>query len=89
MNQILSAEKSYTYPEVLKQCLTYFNNDELAATTWINKYCLKDKQGNYLEKSPDDMHLRMAREFCRIEKKYAASETVLNDLSAYGKTRRL
>lgn len=87
MNQILSAEKSYTYPEVLKQCLTYFNNDELAATTWINKYCLKDKQGNYLEKSPDDMHLRMAREFCRIEKKYAASETVLNDLSAYGKTR--
>ena len=88
MNQTLSAEKSYTYTEVLKQCLNYFNNDELAATTWINKYCLKDRQGNYLEKSPDDMHLRMAKEFGRIETKYAYTETVSESLSDYGKIRK-
>ena len=88
MNQTLSAEKSYTYTEVLKQCLNYFNNDELAATTWINKYCLKDRQGNYLEKSPDDMHLRMAKEFGRIETKYAYTETVSESLSEYGKIRK-
>ena len=88
MNQTLSAEKSYTYTEVLKQCLDYFNNDELAATTWINKYCLKDRQGNYLEKSPDDMHLRMAKEFGRIETKYAYTETVSESLSEYGKIRK-
>ena len=88
MNQTLSAEKSYTYTEVLKQCLDYFNNDELAATTWINKYCLKDRQGNYLEKSPDDMHLRMAKEFGRIETKYAYTETVSESLSDYGKIRK-
>ena len=88
MNQTLSAEKSYAYTEVLKQCLDYFNNDELAATTWINKYCLKDRQGNYLEKSPDDMHLRMAKEFGRIETKYAYTETVSESLSEYGKIRK-
>ena len=88
MNQTLSAEKSYTYTEVLKQCLDYFNNDELAATTWINKYCLKDRQGNYLEKSPDDMHLRMAKEFGRIETKYTYTETVSESLSEYGKIRK-
>ena len=33
----------FTYQDVLKTSLDYFNGDELAATTWINKYCLKDK----------------------------------------------
>jgi len=73
---------------VLEQSLEYFNNDELAATTWINKYCLKDKHGNYLEKSPDEMHLRMAKEFGRVEDKYASTETVSEHLSDYGKNRK-
>jgi len=88
MNQTLSASKSFTYNDVLKACLNYFNNDELAATTWINKYCLKDKRGRYLEKSPDDMHQRMAKEFGRIENKYAHTETISEHLSAYGKIRK-
>ena len=88
MSQTLLPTKSYTYQDVLEQSLEYFNNDELAATTWINKYCLKDKQGNYLEKSPDDMHLRMAKEFGRIENKYAFTETVSESLSDYGKNRK-
>ena len=88
MNQTLLSSESFTYEEVLKTALDYFHNDELAATTWINKYCLKDKDGNYLEKSPDDMHLRMAKEFGRIENNYALTETLSEHLSDYGKNRK-
>lgn len=80
-------QKSYEYQEVLNACLDYFNNDELAATTWINKYCLKDSDGNYLEKTPDDMHKRMAKEFARMEAKYQLKEAAPENLSAYGKKR--
>jgi ribonucleoside-diphosphate reductase alpha chain len=76
----------YNYNEVLKASLAYFKGDELAATTWINKYAVKDKKGNYLEKSPKDMHLRMAKEFARIEEKYRL-KSVDKNLSAYGKVR--
>ncbi|MCB0472423.1 MAG: adenosylcobalamin-dependent ribonucleoside-diphosphate reductase, partial [Flavobacteriaceae bacterium] len=79
----------YTYDDVLKNTLKYFNGDELAATTWINKYCLKDPQGHYLESSPDDMHLRMANEFGRIESKYLQQYSGPTDnLSDYGKKRK-
>ncbi|MFA6713697.1 MAG: adenosylcobalamin-dependent ribonucleoside-diphosphate reductase, partial [Bacteroidales bacterium] len=37
---------------------------------WINKYALKDSFGNLYEKSPDEMHWRLANEFARIESKY-------------------
>jgi len=48
----------------------YFDGDELAANVFITKYALTDKDGDIHETSPDDMHLRMAKEFARIEKKY-------------------
>jgi len=80
--------KIYTYQDVLKASLDYFSGDELAATTWINKYCLKDKVGNYLEKSPEDMHSRMAKEFGRIETNYLKTDTVSDNLSTYGKKRK-
>jgi len=78
----------FTYQDVLKTSLDYFNGDELAATTWINKYCLKDKSGNYLEKTPDDMHKRMAEEFGRVESTYFQTETKSDNLSVYGKKRK-
>ena len=81
-------EVTYTYDEVLKHSLPYFNGDELAATTWINKYAVKNKKGAFLEKTPDDMHIRMAKEFARIEAKYAQEETPLENLSTYGKKRK-
>lgn len=56
--------------EVKKQATQYFKGDELAANVWINKYSLKDSQGNLYEMTPDDMHRRLAREIARIEKKY-------------------
>ena len=60
-------KEGYTYEQVLTSSLSYFKGDELAATTWINKYALKNYQGMFLEKNPDDMHKRMAREFAKIE----------------------
>ncbi|MDA3867509.1 MAG: adenosylcobalamin-dependent ribonucleoside-diphosphate reductase [Salinivirgaceae bacterium] len=62
--------QTYTFQEALKSSIEYFNGDELAATVWINKYALKDSQGNLFEKNPDDMHKRIAGEIERIEKKY-------------------
>ena len=60
----------YKIEDVRRETLNYFNNDELATNVWIDKYCLKDAKGNYLELTPDDMHRRLAKEFARIEQKY-------------------
>ncbi len=62
--------KSFSYEEVLEASKAYFDGDELAANVWINKYALKDSYGNIYDRSPDDMHKRLAREIARIEKKY-------------------
>lgn len=69
--------------------LKYFNGDELAASTWLNKYAWKDSNGNPLEKTPEDMHKRMALEFARIEAKYRKDNLKDLPLSDYGKERKL
>ena len=61
---------TYTYLEALAESVKYFKGDELAASVWINKYAMKDSFGNLYEKSPEDMHRRLAKEFARIEAKY-------------------
>ncbi len=63
-------QKTYTFDEAFHASLDYFTGDELAAKVWVNKYALKDAFGNIYEKSPDDMHHRLAKEIARIEKKY-------------------
>lgn len=65
----------YTFQEVFDQTLAYFKGDELAARVWINKYALKDSMGNLYEKSPGDMHRRMAAAFARIERNYPSPMT--------------
>lgn len=60
----------YTYEEILEASTRYFNGDTLAANVWLNKYALKDSEGNIYELTPDDMHRRMAREIARVESKY-------------------
>ena len=62
--------KTYTYEEAFEASLQYFEGDELAARVWVNKYAMKDSFGNIFEKSPEDMHWRIAREIARIENKY-------------------
>ncbi|MCB2222328.1 MAG: adenosylcobalamin-dependent ribonucleoside-diphosphate reductase [Bacteroidetes bacterium] len=66
----LSRLKPYPPEEIRKKATEYFGGDELAANVWINKYSLKDSQGNVYEMTPDDMHRRLAKEIARIEKKY-------------------
>ncbi len=63
-------EKIYTNEESFQAALKYFKNDELAARVWVNKYALKDSDGNLYELTPDDMHWRLVREISRIEKRY-------------------
>ena len=69
-NALLTPKKKVTREEALQASLSYFNNDELAATVWINKYALKDSDGDLYESSPNDMHQRIAKEIARIEQKY-------------------
>ena len=60
----------YSYDEAYQASLEYFKGDELAARVWVNKYAVKDSYGNIYEKSPEDMHWRIANEVARIEAKY-------------------
>lgn len=62
--------KTYTFDEAFNASLDYFAGDELAAKVWVNKYALKDAFGNIYEKSPVDMHRRLANEIARVERKY-------------------
>jgi len=83
----LTSTEVFSYPDVLEACLEYFNGDELAATTWMHKYAIRNADGTFQERTPDDMHRRMAREFARIEDRYRDEEKNGEALSAYGKVR--
>lgn len=65
----------YTIDDAQKISLNYFKNDKLAADSFIKKYSLRDKSGNIYEASPDEMHRRLAREFARIDQKFAKDGT--------------
>jgi ribonucleoside-diphosphate reductase alpha chain len=60
----------YSYSQVLEATVEYFSGDELAAKVFVDKYALQDLNGTFLEKTPADMHRRLAKEFARIEAKY-------------------
>jgi ribonucleoside-diphosphate reductase alpha chain len=60
----------YSHNEAVDASIEYFKGDELAARVWANKYALKDSFGNLYEKTPDDMHHRLAHEIHRVEMKY-------------------
>ena len=62
-------EKYYTFDEAFQTALEYFNGDQLAARVWVNKYAIKDSYGHIFEKSPEQMHWRIANELARIEMK--------------------
>lgn len=69
--QLMEIVKKVTHEEAVAKSLDYFNGDDLAARVWVNKYALKDSDGNIYEATPDDMHWRIAREIARIESKYS------------------
>lgn len=82
-------QRTFTKEEVLAKALAYFQQDELAATTWLNKYALRNKAGALVEGSPADMHRRMAREFARIEGQYPKLDPNKQALlCTYGRARK-
>lgn len=69
----------YTEEQVREETLNYFNGDELATNVFMTKYCLKNTTGEFVEKSPEDMHRRMAAEFARIESNYGGPRALTED----------
>jgi ribonucleoside-diphosphate reductase alpha chain len=73
---------TYSYEEALQASIEYFGGEELPANVFVSKYALRDKEGRFKEKTPDDMHRRLAKEFARIEakkfKKPLSEETIYN-----------
>lgn len=61
--------------------LEYFKGDELAASTWRNKYAAEGEQ------TPDDTHRRLAKEFARVESNYHWKGSNRMKLSNYGYQR--
>jgi ribonucleoside-diphosphate reductase alpha chain len=79
------------YKDALAQCLVYFQNDDLAATTWLNKYAMRNAKGELVQATPNDMHMRMAREFARVEEKFRKGMYLNGSAklrSAYGQSRK-
>ena len=76
------SSKTYTSEDAFNASLKYFKNDDLAARVWLNKYALKDSEGNIYELTPNDMHRRIAKEIARIETKYSnpLTENAIFDL---------
>ena len=62
----MNSKKTFSFDEAFQATLSYFGGDELAARVWVNKYAMKDSFGNIYEKSPVDMHWRIANEVARL-----------------------
>jgi ribonucleoside-diphosphate reductase alpha chain len=75
----------YTEEEVREATQEYFNDDELATNVFMTKYCMRDNEGNFLEKTPDDMHQRLAQEFARIEEKFDGNALGEDEIFSYFK----
>lgn len=78
----------FSYDEAYKATLDYFNGDDLATNVFITKYALKDGSDNFLEKTPEDMHRRIAREFARIEKKFETNALTEDEIFDFLKNFR-
>ena len=80
---------SFTYEEAFKESLKYFNGNELSAKIVVDKYLLRNTNDELLEKSPDDIHRRLATEFARIEqnkfKKPLSFDTIYNFFKGFKK----
>ena len=65
--------QTYTFEEAFEASKEYFFGNELAAKVCIDKYFLRNEQDELVERTPEDMHRRLAGEFARIDsEKYGA-----------------
>ena len=61
-----------------KETLEFFNNDELRARIFYEKYSLSDIEGNRTEKTPLEMWKRISRELASVEKEDKRKEIEKN-----------
>src|SRR5689334_5316586 len=73
----------FSYDECFEATLKYFDGDDLATNVFLNKYALKNEKEEFLEKTPADMHQRIAREFARIEAKKFKEPLTESDILYY------
>jgi len=59
---------------VTRETKEYFDGDDLATNVFVTKYALRDKNGDFFETNPNDMHIRMATEFSRMEEKFGGNK---------------
>lgn len=74
---------TYSYDEAFNASYCYFNKNDLAAKTFLDKYALRDSDNRIIEKTPEQTHRRLAREFARIERtkfKNPLSEEIIFEL---------
>jgi len=74
---IFSCEEAVTAP------VEYFDDDELASKAFVDKYAMRDNDLNLVEKTPYDMHVRIATEFARIEKKKFKDPMTFDEIFSY------
>lgn len=60
----------FTKQEVRENCLKFFGGDDLAAKVWMNKYCLKNKQDEFVESSPEERYRAIAKAVYEVDVKY-------------------
>ena len=72
----------YAEDLVREGTLDYFRGDELATNVWMTKYALRDKSGDFMEETPNDMHQRLAKEFARIETKFETNGLSYDEIYA-------
>jgi len=60
--------------DIPPETLSRFNNDELRARVFIDKYAMRDENGNLVEKVPEEMWRRVAREIASVESSAKAPE---------------
>lgn len=77
---------TFTKQEVTEATLEYFGGDEMATEATVTKY-LVEKDGEYYESTPTDMHRRMATAFADMERTLTPLDIDKSNMSDYGKTR--
>lgn len=66
------------FVEIPAETLVRFNNDDLRARVFIDKYAMKDKEGKLVEKVPEEMWRRVAREISSVENELIRGEWETN-----------
>lgn len=78
----MTTTPTFKHDDAYANTVNYFHNDELAADVFIQKYALRNSDGELLENTPVMMHERLAREFARIEARYPNPLT-FNEIFSY------